>query len=90
MGMSRDALRQALAELVEQETGTKPGQLSDETVLTEGLGMDSIDLIGLVVQVENRFKVKISTEELRKIAHVGELLNLLESKLAAGAVESAK
>jgi acyl carrier protein len=87
--MNRDDLRQALAELVEQETGTKPGQLSDDTVLTEGLGMDSIDLIGLVVQVENRFKVKISTEELRKIAHVGELLNLLESKLAAGAVEPA-
>ena len=64
--MNRDDLRQALAELVEQETGAKPGQLSDDTVLTEGLGMDSIDLIGLVVQVENRFKVKISTEELRK------------------------
>ncbi len=87
--MNRDALRQALSELVEQETGVKPGPLTDETVLTEGLGMDSIDLIGLVVQVENRFKVKISTEELRKIAHVGELLNLLESKLAAGAAEPA-
>lgn len=87
--MTRDALRQALAELVEQETGTKPGQLTDDTVLTEGLGMDSIDLIGLVVQVENRFKVKIATEELRKIAHVGELLNLLEAKLAAGAAETA-
>jgi acyl carrier protein len=87
--MNRDALRQALAELVEQETGAKPQQLADDTVLTEGLGMDSIDLIGLVVQVENRFKVKIATEELRKIAQVGQLLDLLEAKIAAGAAESA-
>jgi acyl carrier protein len=87
--MTRDSLRQALAELVEQETGARPENLSDDTMLTDGLGMDSIDLIGLVVQVENRFKIKIATEELRKIAHVGELLNLLETKVAADGAQAA-
>lgn len=81
--MDRESLRSALAELVEQETGTKPEALTDETVLTEGLGMDSIDLVGLVVQVENRFGIKIATEELRQVSQVGHLLNLLEQKLAS-------
>jgi acyl carrier protein len=80
--MDREALRQALAELVEQETGNKPANLGDYVMLIEGLGMDSIDLIGLVVQVENRFRIKIATEELRPVSKVGELLSLLEKKIA--------
>ena len=80
--MDRESLRTALAELVEQETGTKPGSLGDDVQLIEGLGMDSIDLVGLVVQVENRFGIKIATEELRPVSKVGDLLTLLEKKIA--------
>jgi acyl carrier protein len=80
--MDRESLRNALAELVEQETGNKPASLGDDVVLIEGLGMDSIDLIGLVVQVENRFRIKIGTEELRTVTKVGELLTLLEKKIS--------
>lgn len=88
--MDRESLRAALAELVEQETGVKPTNLGDDVVLIEGLGLDSIDLVGLVVQVENRFQIKIDTEELRQVTKVGELLSLLESKLGAAKAEKAK
>ena len=87
--MDRESLRSALSELVEQETGIKPDNLADDVVLTEGLGMDSIDLVGLVVQVENRFRIKIDTEELRQISRVGQLLTLLEKKISAGDTEKA-
>ncbi|MBI3857859.1 MAG: NYN domain-containing protein, partial [Planctomycetes bacterium] len=53
----------------------------DETILTEGLGLDSIDLVSLVVQVENKFHIKIATEELKNLKKVGELLDLLQAKL---------
>ena len=81
--MDRAALRQTLIELLETETGKLFENLSDDTVLTEGLGMDSIDLVSLVVQVENRLHIKIGTEELKKIARVGELLDLLSAKVSA-------
>jgi len=81
--MDRAALRQTLIELLETETGKRFENLSDDTVLTEGLGMDSIDLVSLVVQVENRLHIKIGTEELKKIARVGELLDLLSAKVSA-------
>src|SRR5262249_27152885 len=86
--MERESLRQALAELVEQETGTKPGNLADDVVLIEGLGMDSIDLVGLVVQVENRFRIKIATDELKGVSKVGEFLALVEKKISAGDAET--
>ncbi len=87
--MDRESLRQALAELVEQETGVKPAQIGDDVLLTEGLGMDSIDLVGLVVQVENRFRIKINTDELRAISKVGELLTLLQNKISTSDTEKA-
>jgi acyl carrier protein len=87
--MDRDSLRQALAQLVEQETGIKPENVGDEVTLTEGLGMDSIDLVGLVVQVENRFRIKIATEELRSLRQVGELLTLLQKKISTSDTEPA-
>jgi acyl carrier protein len=92
--MDRATLRQTLSELLETETGTRYENLTDATVLTEGLGLDSIDLVSLVVQVENKFRIKIATEELKKISRVGELLDLLQAKLSAGtpspAAEAAK
>lgn len=87
--MDRESLRLALAELVEQETGARPDNLADDIILTEGLGMDSIDLVGLVVQVENRFGIKVATEELREVARVGEFLTLLERKISASDTEAA-
>jgi acyl carrier protein len=81
--MDRAALRQTLIELLESETGKRYDNLTDDTVLTDGLGMDSIDLVSLVVQVENRLHVKIGTEELKKIARVGELLDLLTAKVSS-------
>ena len=87
--MDRESLRKDLAELVEQETGSKPGNLADDVLLIEGLGMDSIDLVGLVVQVENRFRIKIATDELKGVSKVGEFLALVEKKISAGDAETA-
>lgn len=80
--MDRAALRQTLADLLEAETGTRYQDLNDDTVLTDGLGLDSIDLVSLIVQIENRFRIKIATEELRSITKVGQMLDLLQAKLA--------
>lgn len=88
--MDRESLRRILAELVEQETGSRPENLGDDVILTQGLGIDSIDLVGLVVQVENRFGIKIDTDELRQITKVGEFLGMLESKIAAVNSEAAQ
>lgn len=80
--MDRVTLRQTLIELLETETGNRPATLDDDVVLAEGLGLDSIDLVSLVVQVENKVHVKITTDELKPVQTVGHLLDLLQAKTA--------
>ena len=81
--MDRDQLRTTLAELLEAETGNPITTLDDGADLKESLGLDSVDLIGLVLQVENRLGLRIETEELMAVRTVGGLLDLLGSKAAA-------
>ena len=81
--MDRAAIRQTLIELVEADTGVKHTDLADELNLREGLGLDSVDVVSIVSQVERRFHIRLSHQDLEKLATVGDVLNLLEVVLNA-------
>jgi acyl carrier protein len=87
--MDRASLRTTLLELLEADTGTKYTDLDDGVNLREGLGLDSVDVVSLVAQVERRFKIRLSHEELAKLVTVADLLDLLQGKLAAPAKAAA-
>ena len=79
----RASIRQTLIELLEADTGEKHDNLAEDANLREGLGLDSVDVVSIVSQIERRFHIRLSQEELEKLATVADMLNLLESKFAA-------
>ena len=79
----RDTIRQTLVELLEADTGETHPDLNDATKLREGLGLDSVDVVSIVSQIERRFRIRLSQQELEKLVTVGDVLSLLESKLSA-------
>ena len=81
---NREMIRQTLIELLEADTGEKYPDLDEKTNLREGLGLDSVDVVSIVSQVERRFRIRLTHEELQTLVTVGDVLNLLEAKLAAG------
>lgn len=81
--MDRNALRDSLRELLEQETWEKYENLDESTSLREGLNLDSIDMVSVVLQIQNQFQIDISSNELEGLQKVGQLLDLIEAKLAA-------
>ena len=87
--MDRAAIRQTLIELVEADTGVKHADLADELNMREGLGLDSVDVVSIVSQVERRFHIRLTHQELEKLVTVGDVLNLLEIKLNAPPASSA-
>ena len=54
--MNRDDLRGTLSTLLEEEMG-EPYELDDDREIREGLGLDSVDVVGLVMRVEREFRV---------------------------------
>jgi acyl carrier protein len=78
----RETIRQVLIELVEADTGEKHEKLSDGMNLREELGLDSVDVVSIVSQIERRFRIRLTHQELEKLVTVGDVLNLLQSKMA--------
>jgi acyl carrier protein len=87
--LDRQTIRQTLIELLEADTGEKYPDLDENTNLREGLGLDSVDVVSIISQIERRFRVRLSQQELERLATVADVLNLLEIKLNAGPEASA-
>ena len=81
--LERATIRQTLVELLEADTGEKYPDLDEATTLREGLGLDSVDVVSIVSQVERRFRIRFTQNELQTLKTVGEVLDLLQEKLAA-------
>ena len=81
--LDRQTIRQTLIELLEADTGEKYQDLDDSKKLREEMGLDSVDVVSIVSQIERRFRIRLSQQELEVLVTVGDVLNLLETKLAA-------
>ena len=79
----RALIRQSLIELLEADTGVKHDGLEETANLREGLGLDSVDVVSIVSQIERRFHIRLTQEELEKLATVADVLDLLQVKLSA-------
>ena len=75
----RSEIRDILVELLESDTGEKYADLDDTKNLRDDLGLDSVDVVSIVSQIERRFRIRLTHQELEKLVTV---LTLLESKLA--------
>jgi acyl carrier protein len=81
---NRESIRKMLIELIESDTGKEFPNLQESTQLRgEELGLDSVDVVSIVSQIERRFHIRLTHEELMQLVTVADLLNLLEAKLAA-------
>ncbi|HZT81356.1 MAG TPA: acyl carrier protein [Gemmataceae bacterium] len=80
----RESIRRTLVEILEADTGEKYPELDEGTNLREGLGLDSVDVVSIVSQVERHYRIRLTHQELETLATVGDVLNLLQAKLADG------
>ena len=85
----RDAIRQKLIELMESDTGETYGQIEDGANLRAELGLDSVDVVSIVSNVERHYRIRLSQQELETLVAFGDVLDLLESKLRDAGAKAA-
>jgi acyl carrier protein len=79
--MEREAIKDVLLSIFEETRGDKVGNLDDQTNLREGMGFDSVDLVCMVLEVQNRLGINLTVGEMEPIRTVGDLLDLLQLRL---------
>jgi acyl carrier protein len=87
--LNRDAIRQTLIELMEADTGGSYADLDESKNLRTDLGLDSVDVVSIVSQVERRFRIRMTQQELEKLVTCGDVLDLLEVKLKEASTKAA-
>ncbi len=68
-----------IKEMVADSLGVDASEITEETSFKEDLGADSLDLFELVMALEEEYGVEIPTEDLEKIATVGDVISYIES-----------
>ena len=78
--MDPAAILSGIREVLHQHLGWE-GALSMDMRLVEDLRLDSIRLLTLAVEVENRFRVRIEPEAEARIRTVGDLVEAVAVRL---------
>ena len=66
-------------EIVVQQLGVAPDQVTPDAKFIEDLGADSLDQVELVMALEEEFGADIPDEEAEKLTTVGDAINYIES-----------
>ncbi|MFP6041263.1 acyl carrier protein [Helicobacter pylori] len=56
-------------------------QVTPEAKFVKDLGVDSLDIVELIMALEERFNIEISDEQAEKIVNVGDAMRYIEKQL---------
>jgi acyl carrier protein len=79
--MDRSAILSKLNELIRDVFGEDDVVATDETTADDVAGWDSSNHVRLIIAIEEAFKVTFTTDEMLAPENVGELVDLIASKL---------
>lgn len=56
-------------------------RLTEDTDLINDLGIDSLDVVNIVIDIENHYKIEIDNDSIKKLSTIKNCLNLIDEKL---------
>jgi acyl carrier protein len=77
MALSTEEVLSGLAELINDETGIATDSVELEKSFTDDLDIDSISMMTIVVNAEEKFDVKIPDEEVKNLVTVGDAVSFI-------------
>lgn len=78
--MSTDETFGQVKEILVEQLGVDEDDVKMEASFQDDLDADSLDLVELIMEMEDKFGVKISDEEAEKIATVGDAVKFVEAR----------
>ncbi|MCC6831529.1 MAG: acyl carrier protein [Thermoleophilia bacterium] len=75
--MDRAKVVEEVRAILVEQLGVDASEVTEEASFQEDLNADSLDLVELIMEMEDRFKIKIPDEEAEKIATVGNAVDFV-------------
>jgi acyl carrier protein len=82
--MDRDQVLELIRRHLGAELEVEPSTIGEQTRFKEDLEADSLDLVELVMELEDRYGVRIPDQEAAKILTVGQAADFVASHASQG------
>ena len=76
--MSTEEIRAGLAETLEEVAGVAPADVTPEKSFVDDLDIDSLSMVEIAVQTEDKYGVKIPDEDLAGLRTVGDVVAYIQ------------
>ena len=77
MAASEQEILAGLAEIVNEETGIPTDDVQPETSFTDDLDIDSLSMMTIVVNAEEKFGVRIPDDDVKNLSTVGDAVSYI-------------
>jgi acyl carrier protein len=78
MAQSEQEILSGLAEIVNEETGIPASDVQPDKSFTDDLDIDSLSMMTIVVNAEDKFGVKIPDDEVKNLKTVGDAVAYIQ------------
>jgi acyl carrier protein len=75
--VSNEDIQTGLAAIVEEVAGVDAAEVTPEKSFVDDLDIDSLSMVEIAVQAEDKFGVKIPDDELANLKTVGDAVNYI-------------
>jgi acyl carrier protein len=76
--MADKPIDQRVKDIVVEQLGVKPEQVTPAAKFIEDLGADSLDTVELVMALEEEFGIEVPDEQAEKLQSVGDVIKYVE------------
>ena len=80
--MSEKSIEEKVKDIIVEQLGVNPEQVTPNASFIEDLGADSLDTVELVMAFEEEFGIEIPDEDAEKLQTVGDVVKYIEEKTA--------
>jgi acyl carrier protein len=78
--MAEKSIEERVKEIIVEQLGVNPEQVTPTAKFIEDLGADSLDTVELVMAFEEEFNVEVPDEDAEKLQTVGDVIRYIEDK----------
>ncbi len=78
MAATQEEIIAGLAEIIEEVTGIEPSEVTPEKSFVDDLDIDSLSMVEIAVQTEDKYGVKIPDEDLAGLRTVGDVVSYIQ------------
>ena len=80
ISMSEKSIEEKVKDIIVEQLGVNPEQVTSEASFIEHLGADSLDTVELVMAFEEEFNVEVPDEDAEKLQTVGDVVTYITDK----------